>query len=208
MAKIELIELNGKKISELEAQDNCFGIPKEKSVVVHAAMVAYMAAQRQGTASCKNRGEVSGGGIKPWKQKGTGRARAGDNRSPLWRHGGKAFGPKPRDYDQSVPKKMKKLAIFAVLSDFNRESNLKLINELKVASSKTKDFVKALSGLIGDKKTVFLDSKVTPDVIRSGKNVPNVKMLGLDTINVYDLLNCDQIIMTKSAKEKMEAANA
>jgi large subunit ribosomal protein L4 len=204
VAKLELFELNGKKAGEIEAKDNCFAIPEEKSAVVHTAMVAFMSGLRQGTHKAKNRGEVSGGGIKPWKQKGTGRARAGDNRSPLWRHGGKAFGPTPRDYSQAIPKKMKKLAIYAVLSDLNRRHVLKVVSELKVATPKTKEFLKSFGALLDNKKTVVVDKKFGPEVVRSGRNLAKVKMLSLESLNVYDLLNCEQVIMTKAAKERIE----
>ena len=207
MPKIDVYNVEGKKVSNIELNDNVFGIkPNEK--VVHIALVNYMANQRQGTASTKTRAEVSGGGRKPWKQKGTGRARQGSTRSPQWIKGGIALGPKPRDYRYTINKKERRLAIKSVLSSKVLEINLVVVDKFEFEEIKTKQMVKALENLKVEGKTLVVLPEKNLNVQKSAKNIENVKTTLTNTINVYDLLKYNKLILTVDSVKALEEVYA
>ena len=207
MPKIDVYNIEGKKVSTIELNDNVFGIkPNEK--VVHSALVNYMANQRQGTASTKTRAEVSGGGRKPWKQKGTGRARQGSTRSPQWIKGGIALGPKPRDYRYTINKKERRLAIKSVLSSKVLENNLVVVDKLQFEEIKTKQMVSALTNLKVEGKTLVVLPEKNLNVQKSAKNIENVKTTLTNTINVYDLLKYNKLLLTVDSVKALEEVYA
>ena len=207
MPKIDVYNIEGKKVSTIELNDNVFGIkPNEK--IVHSALVNYMANQRQGTASTKTRAEVSGGGRKPWKQKGTGRARQGSTRSPQWIKGGIALGPKPRDYRYTINKKERRLAIKSVLSSKVLENNLVVVDKLQFEEIKTKQMVSVLANLKVEGKTLVVLPEKNLNVQKSAKNIENVKTTLTNTINVYDLLKYNKLILTVDSVKTLEEVYA
>lgn len=207
MPKIDVYNIEGKKVSTIELNENVFGIkPNEK--VVHSALVNYMANQRQGTASTKTRAEVSGGGRKPWKQKGTGRARQGSTRSPQWIKGGIALGPKPRDYRYTINKKERRLAIKSVLSSKVLENNLVVVDKLQFEEIKTKQMVNALANLKVEGKTLVVLPEKDLNVQKSAKNIENVKTTLTNTINVYDLLKYNKLLLTVDSVKAIEEVYA
>ena len=179
-----------------------------QTLPLHAAVVNYLANQRQGTQSTLTRSEVSGGGRKPWKQKGTGRARQGSTRAPQWTHGGIALGPKPRDYSYELPKKVKRLALKSAFSAKVAGNDMIVVDNIAVDSFKTKTVVEMLSNLGADKKALIVMPEVDTKLIKSAANIPGVKTALVNTINVYDILNCDKFIVAKSALEKIEEVYA
>ena len=207
MPKIDVYNIEGKKVSTIELNENVFGIkPNEK--VVHSALVNYMANQGQGTASTKTRAEVSGGGRKPWKQKGTGRARQGSTRSPQWIKGGIALGPKPRDYRYTINKKERRLAIKSVLSSKVLENNLVVVDKLQFEEIKTKQMVNALANLKVEGKTLVVLPEKDLNVQKSAKNIENVKTTLTNTINVYDLLKYNKLLLTVDSVKAIEEVYA
>ena len=207
MAKFDVVERNGKKVSEIELSDAVFGItPNEKAV--HIAVVNFLANQRQGTQNTKIRKEVSGGGKKPWRQKGTGHARQGSIRAPQWTHGGIALGPKPRNYSITLNKKLKRLAIKSVFSSKVLENNLIVVDEIKVDAYRTKTVVEMLGALGVDKKALIVTGEKNDMFIRSASNIPGVKTGLVNTINVYDILAHDKFIVTRDAVSKIEEVYA
>lgn len=203
MPKIDVYNIEGKKVSDLELNDEIFGIePNEK--VVHSVLVNYLANQRQGTANTKTRSEVSGGGRKPWKQKGTGRARQGSIRAPQWFKGGIALGPKPRDYSYTVNKKEKRLAIKSVLSSKVLENNLVVVDELSLKEIKTKDMVKTLDNLKVEGKALIVLPEKDENVQKSARNIKGIKTSLVNTINVYDLLKYNKLILTVNSVKSLE----
>ena len=207
MPKIDVYNIEGKKVSTIDLNDSVFGIkPNEK--VVHSALVNYMANQRQGTASTKTRAEVSGGGRKPWKQKGTGRARQGSTRSPQWIKGGIALGPKPRDYRYTINKKERRLAIKSVLSSKVLENNLIVVDKLQFKEIKTKQMVSALENLKVEGKTLVVLPEKDLNVQKSAKNIENVKTTLTNTINVYDLLKYNKLLLTVDSVKAIEEVYA
>ena len=207
MPKIDVYNIEGKKVSTIELNDSVFGIkPNEK--IVHSALVNYMANQRQGTASTKTRAEVSGGGKKPWKQKGTGRARQGSTRSPQWIKGGIALGPKPRDYRYTINKKERRLAIKSVLSSKVLENNLVVVDKLQFKEIKTKQMVSALANLKVEGKALVVLPEKNLNVQKSAKNIENVKTTLTNTINVYDLLKYNKLVLTVDSVKKIEEVYA
>ena len=207
MPKIDVYNIEGKKVSTLELNDNVFGIEPNETVV-HSALVNYMANQRQGTARTKTRAEVSGGGRKPWKQKGTGRARQGSIRAPQWFKGGIALGPKPRDYSYTVNKKEKRLAIKSVLSSKVLENNLVVVDKLELNEIKTKNMVKALENLKVEGKTLIVLPEKNENVQKSARNIEGVKTSLTNTINVYDLLKYNKLILTVDSVKNLEEVYA
>ncbi len=179
-------------------------VKKQNENVVHAALTWYLASQRRGTHSTKTRAEVRGGGIKPWRQKGTGRARAGSIRSPLWRKGGVTFGPKPRNYGYSFPKKMRKLAIKIALSDKVKENKIKVVDELKLSEAKTKAAAKLLKDMAVSGKVLFVLGKENEIFVKSSRNLKGVKTLNAKEINIYELLLADWVVIEKSAIPLLE----
>ena len=207
MPQVTVFDMTGKSVGEMTLSDAIFGIEPNTSVM-HAAVVNYLANQRQGTQSTLTRSEVSGGGRKPWKQKGTGRARQGSTRAPQWTHGGIALGPKPRDYSYVLPKKVKRLALKSAFSAKVADNSLIVVDNIAVEDYKTKTVAQMLSNLGADKKALIVMPEVDAKLIKSAANIPGVKTALVNTINVYDILNCDKFIVAKSALEKIEEVHA
>ena len=207
MPKIDVYNIEGKKVSDLELNESVFGIePNEK--VVHSVLVNYLANQRQGTANTKTRAEVSGGGRKPWRQKGTGRARQGSIRAPQWFKGGIALGPKPRDYSYTLNKKEKRLAIKSVLSSKVLENNLVVVDTLSFDEIKTQKMVKALDALKVEGKTLIVLPEKNENVQKSARNIEGVKTSLVNTINVYDLLKYNKLVLTVDSVKNLEEVYA
>ena len=207
MPKIDVYNMQGKKVSDIELNENVFGIkPNEK--IVHIALVNYMANQRQGTANTKTRAEVAGGGRKPWRQKGTGRARQGSIRAPQWIKGGIALGPKPRSYKYRVNKKEKQLAIKSLLSAKVLDNELTVVDKLEVKEPKTKTMVKALTSLKVEGKTLIILADKNENVYLSSRNIEGVKTINMNMINVFDLLNCNKLVLPLDTVKKLEEVYA
>lgn len=207
MPNVKVMNMSGKEVGEIELSDKIFGAEVNGSVL-HAAVRTYLMNQRQGTQSTLTRTEVSGGGKKPWRQKGTGRARQGSTRAPQWTHGGVALGPKPRSYRMSMNKKVKRVALYSALSAKVAEGNLIVVDEIKTADYKTKNMVAMLKALEADKKSlIVLDTNDTVTV-RSCANIPGVKTSVYNTINVYDILNADKFIVSRAAVKGIEEVYA
>ena len=202
MAKFDVLDMNGKKVSTVELSDAVFGItPNEKAV--HAAVVNFLANQRQGTQSTKTRSEVSGGGRKPWRQKGTGHARQGSTRSPQWTHGGVALGPKPRDYSYRLNRKVKRLDLSAI-SAKAAAGDMILVDNLSVAEYKTKAVVSMLSAVGAGKKNLIVTPAVEEKLVKSAANIPGVKTTVATSVNTYDVVNADKFILSVDAAKKLE----
>lgn len=207
MPKIDVYNMEGKKVSNVELNDNVFGIEPNEAIV-HSVLVNYLANQRQGTQSTKTRSEVSGGGRKPWRQKGTGRARQGSIRAPQWVKGGIALGPKPRSYKYTVNKKERRLAIRSVLSSKVLENNLVVLDKAEMKEIKTQAMVKTLENLKVTGKTLILLPEKNENVQKSARNIKNVKTTLVNTINVYDLLKYNNLVVTLDAVKKLEEVYA
>lgn len=205
--KIDVLSLKGKKVKDIKLEDNIFNI-EPNDAVVKDAIVAAMAGARQGTASVKTRAEVSGGGRKPWKQKGTGRARQGSIRSPQWFKGGIALGPKPRDYSYRVNKKERRLAVRSVLSSKVLENNLVVVDSMNFDAIKTKNMVSALNNLKVEGKTLIVLPEKNENVQKSARNIEGVKTSLVNTINVYDLLKYNKLVLTVDAVKSLEEVYA
>ncbi len=207
MANVKVFDMNGQPVSDLELNDAVFGI-EPNTVVMHAAVVNYLANQRQGTQSTLTRTEVSGGGKKPWRQKGTGHARQGSTRAPQWTHGGIALGPKPRSYSYSLNKKVKRLALLSALSTKVADNDIVVLDAIKTEEFKTKTIVNMLKALnVSEKALIVLDT-VDKKVIKSAANIPGVKTTQVNTLNVYDILNYNKFIVVKDAVAKIEEVYA
>jgi large subunit ribosomal protein L4 len=204
---MKVVDMAGKEVGTIELSDVVFGADVNSSVL-HTAVKAYLANQRQGTQSTLTRTEVSGGGKKPWKQKGTGRARQGSTRAPQWTHGGIALGPKPRSYRLTLNKKVKRLALFGALSAKVAENEMVVVDTIAATSYKTKTMVQMLKDLGAEKKALVVLPAVDPIVIKSCANIPGVKTTVFNAINVYDILNCNTLIVAKGAVEKIEEVYA
>ena len=198
---------SGEQIEEIQLSDKVFA-EQVNEAVIHEVVVNQMANARVGTSSTKGRGEVRGGGKKPWRQKGTGRARVGSIRSPLWRGGGVVFGPKPRDYSYELPKKVKRLALKSAFSTKVADNDLIVVDNIAVEGFKTKAVVEMLSKLGADKKALIVMPELDQKLIKSAANIPGVKTALVNTINVYDILNYDKFIVAKGALEKIEEVYA
>ncbi len=207
MPKIDVYDINGKKVKELELNEAVFGIEPNETVV-HSVLVNFLANQRQGTQSTKTRSEVSGGGRKPWRQKGTGRARQGSIRAPQWIKGGIALGPKPRSYKYTVNKKERQLAVKSVLSSKVLENELVVVDSLPLNDIKTKEMVKALSNLKVEGKALIMLSEKNEKVQKSARNIEGVKTTLVETINVYDLLKYNKLVVTEDTVKKLEEVYA
>ena len=207
MANVKVYNMNGQPVSDLELNDAVFGI-EPNAVVMHAAVVNYLANQRQGTQSTLTRTEVSGGGKKPWRQKGTGHARQGSTRSPQWRHGGVALGPKPRSYSYSLNKKVKRLALLSALSSKVADEDIVVLDEIKTDEFKTKTIVNMLKALKVDEKALIVLDTNDKKVIKSAANIPGIKTTQYNTLNVYDILNYNKFIIVKDAVAKIEEVYA
>ncbi len=207
MPKIDVYDINGKKVKEVELNENVFGIEPNEAVI-HSVLVNFLANQRQGTQSTKTRSEVSGGGKKPWRQKGTGRARQGSTRAPQWIKGGIALGPKPRSYKYTVNKKERRLAIKSLLSSKVLENELLVVDSLPLKEIKTKEMVKALSNLKVEGKALIMLPEKNENVQKSARNIEGVKTTLVETINVYDLLKYNKLVLTLDTVKKLEEVYA
>ena len=203
MPKVALLNQAGSQVGEIELNDAVFGIEPNKNVMVEAVLM-QRASLRQGTHKTKIRSEVAGGGRKPWKQKGTGRARQGSIRSPQWRGGGTVFGPVPRSYSYKLPKKVRRLAIKSALSSKVQAENILVLESLAFDAPKTKDFTNVLKGLSVNSKALIVTASLEENVALSARNIPGITVVAADGINVLDVLNHDKLIMTKAAVEKVE----
>ena len=207
MPKVDVYDLKGKKVSDVELAENVFGIEPNEAIV-HSVLVNYLANQRQGTQSTKTRAEVRGGGRKPWRQKGTGRARQGSIRAPQWIKGGIALGPKPRSYKYTVNKKERRLAIKSLLSSKVLEKELTVVDKLELAEIKTKTMVKALADLKVEGKTLIVLPENNENVFMSARNIEGVKTIVLNNINVFDLLKYNNLILPLETVKKIEEVYA
>ena len=203
MANFDVLNKDGQKVSTVELSDAVFGItPNEKAV--HIAVVNFLANQRQGTQNTKIRKEVSGGGRKPWRQKGTGHARQGSTRAPQWAHGGVALGPKPRDYSYHINKKVKRLAVLSALSDKAQSGNMIVIDQLTAAEYKTKAVISMLNAVGAGKKNLIVAPEVNQMFVKSAANIPGVKTTVATSVNTYDVVNADKFIISVDAAKKLE----
>ena len=207
MAQVQVYNQEGKKTSKLELADSVFGIEPNANAM-HLAVVSYLANQRQGTQSTLTRSEVSGGGAKPWRQKGTGRARQGSIRSPQWMHGGIALGPKPRKYKVELNKKVRRLAMKSAFSSKAKENEIIVVDSITMDEYKTKTIVAMLNAIGADKKALIVLPAVDSKVIKSANNIPGVKTAQVNTLNVYDILNADKLVIVKDAVSKIEEVYA
>jgi large subunit ribosomal protein L4 len=215
---IDVLNVQGQTAGTVDLLEDVFNVRASKALV-HEVVTAYLANERRGTHSTKTRGEVSGGGLKPWKQKHTGNARAGSTRSPLWRHGGITFGPKPRSYHQAVPPAKRRLALKGVLSGFARDGKLKVVEDFSVAEPKTKQAAKLVNGLKILPRSVVVVDEVSPTTARALRNLPGLRIHRARDITTYDALLGDELVLTRGAlevltrrlgeggKEKEEAAS-
>ncbi|WP_195576690.1 50S ribosomal protein L4 [Paenibacillus sp. 1001270B_150601_E10] len=203
MPKVAVYNISGAQVGEIELADSVFGIEPNKHVL-HDAVVMQLASMRQGTHKVKGRSEVRGGGRKPWKQKGTGRARQGSIRSPQWVGGGTVFGPTPRSYSYKLPKKVRRLAIKSALSTKVLENQIIVLDELAMNAPKTKEFQAMLNNLKVDRKALVVVPEYNDNVALSARNIPSVKLVAADGVNVYDVLRHQKLIITKDAVSKVE----
>ena len=207
MPKVDVLSVDGKKVKELELNENVFGIEPNENIV-HSVIVNYLANQRQGTQNTKTRAEVSGGGRKPWRQKGTGRARQGSIRAPQWIKGGIALGPRPRSYSYKINKKEKRLAIKSILSSKVAEKELIVLDKLELKEIKTANMVKVLNNVKAEGKTLILLPANNENVCKSARNIEGVKTLTVDTINAYDLVKYNNLVVTEDTVKKLEEVYA
>ena len=203
MPTISVFDMTGKKTGSMELSADIFGI-EPNVAVMHSAVINYLANQRQGTQSTKTRSEVSGGGRKPWRQKGTGHARQGSTRSPQWTHGGIALGPKPRSYRFALPKKVRRLALKSAFSSKVMADEMLVLESLSLEEIKTKTIVNMLNALGADRKVLLVLPEKDEKIVLSARNIPGVKTALVNTLNVYDILNCDKFIVVKDAVAQLE----
>jgi large subunit ribosomal protein L4 len=204
MAVADVFNIEKKKVAQVELNDAVFGAEVNEAVVYDVVKM-QMAARRSGTSSTKTRSDVSGGGKKPWRQKGTGRARAGTTRSPIWRGGGIVFGPHPRDYSFSVSKKVRKKALISVLSMKLKEDKMVILKDFPMGKISTKTFKNVLD-LFGFKKALFVLDQGDEVLLKSSRNIRNIKMIRSEGINVYDVLNCEHLVLLEPSVKKIEGA--
>ena len=206
MANIDVFDMSGAKVSTMDLADSIFCV-KVNEAAMHMAVTNYLANQRQGTQSALTRAEVSGGGIKPWRQKGTGRARQGSTRAPQWTHGGIVFAPKPRDYRFSMNKKVKKLALLSAISSKLAEGKLIVLDKIDMNEYKTKTVVGMLNALKAE-NALIVNDVTNLFFVKSAKNIPGVKAARVNTINTYEILKHDTLILTQDAVKKLEEVYA
>ncbi len=207
MPNITVVDMAGKKVDTIELSEAVFGI-EPNAAVMHQMVVNYLANQRQGTQSALTRAEVSGGGRKPWRQKGTGRARQGSTRAPQWTHGGVVFAPKPRDYRFSVNKKVRRLAMKSAFSAKAQANEIIVVDAITLDSYKTKTIAAMLDAIGADKKALIVLPEVNDMIIKSANNIQGVKTAQVNTLNVYDMLNADKLVIVKAAVSKIEEVYA
>ena len=206
MPTVGLFNKEGNKIEDIQLNDNIFAV-EVNADAMHQVVVALLANKRQGTQSAKTRAEVRGGGIKPWRQKGTGRARQGSIRAPQWIKGGVVFAPKPRDYRMSIPKSMRRVALLSALTSKVQNDEMVVLDSLTLEAPKTKEIVKMLNAF-NAKKTLIVTAEANETVYKSARNIEGVAVLPVNNINVYDLLKYSKVIMTKDAVSKIEEVYA
>ncbi len=204
MANVKVVDMTGKEVGSMELSDKIYGIEEINGAVLHAAVRMYLLNQRQGTQSTLTRSEVSGGGKKPWRQKGTGRARQGSTRSPQWTHGGIVFAPKPRDYRIQMNRKTKRVALFNALSSKMAGNEIVVVDRIVTEDYKTRTMVDMLKAVNADKKSLVVLDTADEKVIKSFANIPGVKTVQARQLNVYDVLNCNTFIMTAAAATVIE----
>ena len=207
MPKVTIYNISGDQVGEIELSDDVFGIEVNENAM-YEVVKNQLANKRQGTQSTKTRGEVRGGGRKPWRQKGTGRARVGSSRSPLWIGGGVSFAPKPRDYSYRLPKKIRKIAMKSALTSKVNNDEIIVLDGLNIPAPKTKEMINILRNLNADKKALIVMDEKNDAVIKSARNIPGVKTISVNTLNVYDILKYDKFIITKDAVQKVEEVYA
>ena len=207
MPNVQVVDMQGKKVSTVDLADSIFGI-EPNAAVMHQMVVSFLANQRQGTQSALTRSEVSGGGRKPWRQKGTGRARQGSTRAPQWYHGGIVFAPKPRDYRFSVNKKVRRLAMKSAFSTKAAAEEIIVIDSIAVDEIKTAKIAAMLAAVGSERKALIVLPEVDEKVIKSARNIPGVKTAQVNELNVYDILNADKLILAKDALTKIEEVYA
>ena len=203
MPKVAVFDMRGTQVGEIDLNDKVFGIEPNEAVMQQFVKM-QLANKRQGTASTKTRAEVRGGGKKPWKQKGTGRARVGSSRNPIWRGGGIVFGPKPRDYSYTLPRKVRRLALKSALSSKVKDSNIIVVDLLTFEEPKTKLMLETLGSLNAAEKTLVVTADGDVNVYKSARNIPGVKSVRADYINVFDILKYDTLLMTRDAVARVE----
>ncbi len=207
MPKVNVYNMLGEQVEEIELSDEVFGIEVNQHAV-YEVVKNHLANRRHGTQSAKTRAEVRGGGAKPWRQKGTGRARAGSRRAPNWTGGGVVFAPKPRDYSYRVPKKVKRLAMKSALTSKVENGEIIIVDELTFEAPKTKDMVNLLTKLNADRKALIVTAEKDENVVKSANNIPNVQTTVVNNLNVYDILKYNSFIITKEAVRKVEEVYA
>ena len=207
MPKVSVLDMTGREVDQIELSESIFGIEPNKALM-HQMVVNYLANQRQGTQSALTRSEVSGGGRKPWRQKGTGHARQGSIRAPQWRHGGVVFAPKPRSYGFSVNKKARRIALKSAFSSKALENEIIVIDAINLDEFKTKTIANMLSAIGVDRKALIVLPEVDRKVINSARNIPGIKTTQVNTLNVYDILNHDKLVIVKGAVNKIEEVYA
>lgn len=207
MANVKVFNMSGSEVGSIDLNDNIFAVEVNEHVM-HQAVVQYLANQRQGTQSAKTRAEVRGGGRKPWRQKGTGRARQGSIRAPQWTGGGVVFAPKPRDYRYTLPKTMRRLAMKSALSSKVIENEIIVLDELKFDAPKTKEMVKLLENVKAGKKVLIVTAEKDENIVKSAANIPGVRTALVSTMNVYEIINHTNFIVTKEAINKIEEVYA
>ena len=207
MPNIDVLDMAGKKVGEAELSESVFGI-EPNTVVMHQMVVNYLANNRQGTQSALTRSEVSGGGKKPWKQKGTGHARQGSTRAPQWTHGGIVFAPKPRSYRFTVNKKVRRLAMKSAFSSKLKDDQLVVVDAVSVDKFSTKTIANMLKAIGADRKALIVLDSVDTKVINSARNIPGVKTAQVNTLNVYDIMNADKLVIVKNAIKNIEEVYA
>lgn len=207
MPKVAVFDMANNQVSDIELNENIFGVEMNAGLL-HQAVVMQLASQRLGTHATKTRGMVRGGGRKPWKQKGTGRARSGSTRSPIWVGGGTVFGPTPRSYSFSMPRKQRRLAIKVALSDKVAAGQFVVVDNIAFDAPKTKDAVKFLNAFGADKKSLIITAEFAENVEKSSRNIPGVKAINTTGLNVFDILNADKLFITKDAIARIEEVYA
>ena len=203
MPKVALYNMRGEQIGDIDLNDGVFGIEPNEDVVYEFVKM-QLANKRVGTASTKTRAEVRGGGRKPWRQKGTGRARVGSSRNPIWRHGGTVFGPKPRSYEYTIPRKVRRLAMKSVLSDKVLEEKLIVVDKFDLEAPKTKVMVDALKALNVDGKALLVTGGTNENVYKSARNIEGIRPVKADFMSVYDIINCRTLVLTQDAVARIE----
>lgn len=206
MPVVPVFNMEGEQVGELALRDDVWAVPV-KPALIHQAVLMHLANRRQGTHSTKTRGEVSGGGRKPWRQKGTGRARHGSIRSPLWRHGGVVFGPKPREYGFTMPKKARRLALKSALSAKLRDGQVVVVDQLRLSEPKTRAMASVLKNLkVADRKALIVMGEKDPNVILAARNIPGVELLPPDALGVYPVVDADHLVLTRDGVAALEEA--